>query len=384
MKKVMVGNHAVSWGAMLARAEVVSAYPITPQTTIVEELSVLCADERLKAKFIPVESEHSAMACCIGASAAGVRTFTATSSQGLALMHEMLHWASGARLPIVMANVNRALGSPYNIWGEQSDSLAQRDTGWLQLYCENNQEVFDTAIQSFKIAEEVLLPVMMVLDAFTVSHTAEAVDIPEQEAVDGFLPFYRPKMRLDPKEPRTFGCVTPPEYLMEFRYKMHEAMLQGKEVAARVDEEFGRTFGRKYGIVEAYRCEDAEVVLVAAGAVVGTVRAAVDAIREKGRRVGVVKLRLFRPFPKEELLRVLPPAAKVAVLDRNLSLGIGGIFAHELRAAFANEKNHPPIYSYITGLGGRDVTMQVVNEIFEQTSERSVPPEQSIWIGMRS
>jgi pyruvate/2-oxoacid:ferredoxin oxidoreductase alpha subunit len=384
MKKVMVGNHAVSWGVMLARAEVVSAYPITPQTTIVEELSALCADERLKAKFIPVESEHSAMACCIGASAAGVRTFTATSSQGLALMHEMLHWASGARLPIVMANVNRALGSPYNIWGEQSDSLAQRDTGWLQLYCENNQEVLDTAIQSFRIAEEVLLPVMMVLDAFTVSHTAEAVDIPEQTGVDGFLPAYRPRMRLDPKEPRTFGCVAPPEYLTEFRYKMHEAMLQGKEAALRVDEEFGRTFGRKYGILDAYRCGDAEVILVAAGAVVGTVRAAVDALRNRGRKVGVVKLRLFRPFPKDELLEILSPAAKVAVLDRNLSLGIGGIFAHEIRAAFCNDQNRPPIFSYITGLGGRDVTMPLVNEIFEQTFERSAPPEQSIWIGLRS
>ena len=195
MKKIMVGNHAVSWGAMLARTEVISAYPITPQTTIVEELSVLCADGRLKAKFIPVESEHSAMACVIGASAAGVRTFTATSSQGLALMHEMLHWASGARLPIVMANVNRALGSPYNIWGEQSDSLAQRDTGWLQIYCESNQEVLDTVIQAFKIAEEIRLPVMVVLDAFILSHTAEPVDIPEQSLVDGFLPRYRPELR---------------------------------------------------------------------------------------------------------------------------------------------------------------------------------------------
>ena len=192
MKKILVGNHAVSWGVMLARAEVISAYPITPQTTIVEELSVLCADGRLKAKFIPVESEHSAMACCVGASAAGVRTFTATSGQGLALMHEMLHWASGARLPIVMATVNRALGSPWNIWGEQTDSLAQRDTGWLQFYCESNQEVLDTTLQAFKIAEEVHLPVMLNLDAFFLSHTAEPVEIPEQNAVDHFLPRYQP------------------------------------------------------------------------------------------------------------------------------------------------------------------------------------------------
>lgn len=383
MKKIMVGNHAVSWGVMLARAEVISAYPITPQTTIVEELSVLCADGRLKARFIPVESEHSAMACCIGASAAGVRTFTATSSQGLALMHEMLHWASGARLPIVMANVNRSLGSPFNIWGEQSDSLSQRDTGWLQLYCENNQEVLDTVIQAFRIAEEVLLPVMLVLDAFTLSHTAEAVDIPDPSLVDGFLPPYQTKLRLDPKDPRSFGCLAPPEYLMEFRYKMQQSMLKGKEVSQRVDEEFGRTFGRKYGLIEAYRCEGADAILVTSGSVAGTARVAVDGLREKGRKVGLVKIRLFRPFPKDELLEVVREAEKVAVLDRSLSLGIGGIFAQEIRAAFCNEKKHPPIFSYITGLGGRDVTMQMLNEVFYQTYQLSEPPEQSVWIGMR-
>ncbi len=383
MKKIMVGNHAVSWGVMLARAEVIPAYPITPQTTIVEELAVLCAEERLRAKFIPVESEHSAMACSIGASAAGVRAFTATSSQGLALMHEMLHWAAGARLPIVMANVNRALGSPFNIWGEQSDSLSQRDTGWLQLYCENNQEVLDTVLQSFKIAEEVLLPVMLVLDAYVLSHTAEAVDIPEQSLVDQFLPRYQPKLRLDPKEPHSFGCVSPPEYLMEFRYKMQQAMLEAKEVSRRVDEEFGRTFGRNYGLIEPYRCEGADLILVTSGSVAGTARVAVDALREKGRKVGLVKIRLFRPFPKEELLEVVGDVETVAVLDRSLSLGIGGIFAHEIRAAFSNEKKHPPIFSYITGLGGRDITMQTLNDVFYQTYERSEPPEQSAWIGLR-
>ncbi|HEX9157183.1 MAG TPA: transketolase C-terminal domain-containing protein [Syntrophales bacterium] len=384
MKKIMVGNHAVSWGVMLARAEVIPAYPITPQTSIVEELAVLCADERLRAKFSPVESEHSAMACSIGASAAGVRTFTATSSQGLALMHEMLHWAAGARLPIVMANVNRALGSPFNIWGEQSDSLAQRDTGWLQFYCENNQEVLDTVIQSFKIAEEVLLPVMLVLDAFTLSHTAEAVDIPEQSLVDSFLPRYRPQLQLDPKNPRSFGCLAPPEYLMEFRYKMQQAMLQAKDVSRRVDEEFGRVLGRKYGLVEPYRCEGADLILVTSGSVAGTARVAVDGLRERGRKVGLVKVRLFRPFPKEELLEVVGETEKIAVLDRSLSLGLGGIFAHEIRAAFSNEKDRPPIYSYITGLGGRDVTMQMFNEVFYRTYELPEPPQQSLWVGLRS
>ena len=384
MKKIMVGNHAVSWGVMLARAEVISAYPITPQTTIVEELSVLCADGRLKAKFIPVESEHSAMACCIGAAAAGVRTFTATSGQGLALMHEMLHWASGARLPVVMATVNRALGSPWNIWGEQTDSLAQRDTGWLQLYCENNQEVLDTTIQAFKIAEEILLPVMLNLDAYFLSHTAEPVEIPEQSRVDNFLPRFQPPFRLDPQDPHSFGCLTPPEYFMEFRYKIQQAMLKGREVSKRVDEEFGQVFGRKYGLIDAYRCEGADLILVASGAIASTARVVVDALREKGRKVGMVKVRLFRPFPKEELAEVLQGAEKVAVVDRNVSFGVGGIFAHELRAAFCNEKVRPPIFSFIAGLGGRDVTPQVLNDVVYQTYKRSEPDEQSVWVGMRS
>ena len=384
MKKIMVGNHAVSWGVMLARAEVISAYPITPQTTIVEELSVLCADERLRAKFIPVESEHSAMACCIGAAAAGVRTFTATSGQGLALMHEMLHWASGARLPIVMATVNRALGSPWNIWGEQTDALAQWDTGWLQFYCENNQEVLDTTIQAFKIAEEILLPVMLNLDAFFLSHTAEPVEVPEQRLVDDFLPRFQAPYRLDPQDPHSFGCLTPPDYFMEFRYKIQQAMLKGKEVSKRVDEDFGRAFGRKYGLIDAYRCEGADLILVASGTIASTARVVVDALREKGRKVGVVKVRLFRPFPKEELLEVVKDAEKVAVVDRNVSFGVGGIFAHELRAAFCNDKSHPPVFSYIAGLGGRDVTPQVLNDVVYKTYKRAEPDEQSIWVGMRS
>ena len=379
----MVGNHAVSWGVMLARAEVIPAYPITPQTTIVEELSVLCADGRLKAKFIPVESEHSAMACCVGASAAGVRTFTATSGQGLALMHEMLHWASGARLPIVMANVNRALGSPWNIWGEQTDSLSQRDTGWLQLYCESNQEVLDTTIQAFKIAEEIHLPVMLNLDAFFLSHTAEPVEIPEQKGVDDFLPRYQPEFRLDPKKPYSFGCLTPPEYFMEFRYKIQQSMLQGKEVSRRVNEEFGQSFGRKYGLIEAYRCDGADLILVTSGAIASTARVVVDALRQKGRKVGMVKVRLFRPFPQEELYAVLRDAEKVAVVDRNVSFGVGGIFAHELNAAFCNEKTRPPIFSYIAGLGGRDVTPQVLNDVVYQTYKRAQPEKQSVWVGMR-
>src|SRR5512136_3488475 len=239
MKKLMTGNEAAALAAKMAKPQVIAAYPITPQTSIAEKRAAYVAGGEFKSRYIKVESETSALAACIGGSLSGARVFTATSSQGLALMHELLHWASGARLPIVMANVNRSLGSPFNIWGEQSDSLAQRDTGWLQIYCESNQEVLDTVIQAFKIAEQVLLPVMLVLDAFILSHTAEPVDIPEQKLPDEFLPPYRPDLRLNATDPHIFACLAPPEYLMEFRFKIQQAMLQSKEVCRRVDEEFG-------------------------------------------------------------------------------------------------------------------------------------------------
>ncbi|MCK4472423.1 MAG: pyruvate ferredoxin oxidoreductase, partial [Anaerolineae bacterium] len=253
MEKVIMGNHAVSYGAKLARSQVIAAYPITPQTQIVEMLSDLCANGLLDAKFIKVESEHSAMAACIGASSAGARAFTATSSQGLALMHELLHWAAGARLPIVMANVNRAMGPGWSIWTEQTDSLAQRDTGWLQFYCESNQEVLDTVIQAFKIAERVLLPTMLVLDAFVLSHTQEPVDIPDQELVDEYLPPYRARYKLDTRDPHAFNGLVTPAHYMELRYKMQKAMEEAVEVARQVDEEFREVFGHSYGLVEKYR-----------------------------------------------------------------------------------------------------------------------------------
>jgi pyruvate/2-oxoacid:ferredoxin oxidoreductase alpha subunit len=234
--EVTTGNHAVSHGVRLARAEVISAYPITPQTQVVELLSQFCEEGLLKARFIKVESEHSAMAALVGAASTGARTFTATSAQGLALMHEMLHWAAGARLPIVMANVNRAMGAPWSVWTDQNDSLSQRDTGWLQIYCESNQEVLDTVLQSFKLAETVRLPVMLILDAFVLSHTAEPVEIPDPEDADRFLPPYRPGLRLDPSDPHAFNGLTTPDSYMEFRVAMQESMIQALEVAKSVDQ----------------------------------------------------------------------------------------------------------------------------------------------------
>ena len=259
MKKVIMGNHAVSYGVRASDVKVISAYPITPQTQIVELLSEMCAKGELDAKFIAVESEHSALTACVGASAAGVRTFTATSSQGLLLMHEIIHWAVGARLPIVLVNVNRAVGPPWSIWTDQNDSLSQRDTGWLQIYCESNQETQDTIVQAFKIAETVMLPVMVVLDAFFLSHTFEIVDILEPEHVRPFLPPYKPEFKIDVNNPHAFGNLASPGEYFELRYMIEQAMVESRTVVRDVDTEFEKHFGRGYGVVKPYRCEDAEI-----------------------------------------------------------------------------------------------------------------------------
>jgi pyruvate/2-oxoacid:ferredoxin oxidoreductase alpha subunit len=352
MKRVMSGNKAVAYGVMLSRVEVISAYPITPQTTIVEELSRLCAEGEMDAKYIKVESEHSAMASIIASSLAGSRSFTATSSQGLALMHEMLHWAAGGRLPLVMVNVNRALGPGWNIWTEQSDSLSQRDTGWIQLYCEDNQEVLDTIIQAFKIAETVNLPVMVVLDAFFLSHTSEVIEIPDREEVDNFLPSFEPQYPLTSGEPRAYYGLCSPDYFMEFRYKMQKAMDETIEVAREVDGEFGRQFGRTHGLVEAYRCEEAEVVMVTSGTVTSTSRVVIDRLREDGIGVGLLKVKMFRPFPMEE-------------------------------SAFCNEDEKPKVFGFIMGLGGRDVTPEVIEEAIHVTLDNRHPKDEIIWIGLK-
>ena len=311
MKKVMIGNHAVSWGARLARVEVISAYPITPQTQIVEELSEMCADGRLDARFIKVESEHSAMAACVGASAAGARAFTATSSQGLALMHEMLHWAANGRLPIVMADVNRALGPGWNIWTDQSDSLAQRDTGWVQLYCETNQEVLDTTLMAFKLAETVDLPVMLVLDAFFLSHTAEPVDVPDPETADVFLGSRAARYTLDVNDPRSFGALVKPDAYMEMRWHLQQAMQRVPAAFADVELEFAERFGRRYGAVESYRIDGADLVLVTSGTITSTARFVVDRLRERGAHArGHRRAGLERRVVERHVQRRLRPRSR--------------------------------------------------------------------------
>ena len=383
MKKVIEGSHAVSYGVMLSKVQVICAYPITPQTHIVEKLSELCASGELPAKFLMVESEHSAMAGCIGASAVGVRAFTASSSQGLALMHELLHWASGARLPIVMANVNRALGAPWNIWADQTDSLSQRDTGWLQFYCESSQEAVDTIIQCYKISEKVSLPSMVILDAFYLSHTFEPVNIPDPERVDRFLPPYEPKYKVDPNDPRSFSGLTPPDFFTELRYQTQQAMEEAKRVILQVDEEYQTLFGRRYGLIEGYRLEDAELVLITSGTVAGTTREVVDQYRDEGKPVGMLRMRTFRPFPSEEIRRALKGVPKVAVIDRNISFGMGGIFAEEVRSVFCNEEKRPVVFGYVSGLGGRDITRETLSNIVEYTLEQDRPKQDVLWPDLR-
>jgi pyruvate/2-oxoacid:ferredoxin oxidoreductase alpha subunit len=383
MKKVLSGNKAVAYGVMLSRVQVISAYPITPQTTIVEELSRFCAEGEMEAKFIKVESEHSAMASVIASSVTGSRSFTATSSHGLALMHEMLHWAAGARLPIVLVNVNRAMGPGWNIWTDQADSLSQRDTGWIQLYCEDNQEVLDTVFQAFKIAETVSLPVMVVLDAFFLSHTSEVVDIPHQEEVDQFLPPFKPQYPLNTGEPRSYYGMVPPDYYMEFRYKMQKAMETTVEVGRKVDEEFGRQFGRTHGLIEPYRCEDAEAVMVTSGTVTSTARVVIERFRKEGIKVGLLKVKMFRPFPMVEIKGVLKGVKKVGVIDRNISFGHGGIFAQEIRSTLCNEEERPMVFGFVAGLGGRDVTPEVLEEAIHCTLDSARPEEEVLWIDLK-
>jgi len=383
MKQVIMGNHALSFGAMISRVQVIAAYPITPQTQVVELLSELCADKRLDAEFIKVESEHSAMAACCGASAVGARTFTATSAQGLALMHEMIHWAVGARLPIVLGNINRAMGPPWTIWTDQNDSLSQRDTGCLQFYAQSNQEVLDTVVQAFKVSEQILLPSMVILDAFALSHTSEVVDVPDQKLVDEYLPPFNPRYILDPKEPHTFGGLTGPDGYYELRYKIEEAIQDSKRLINETGKEFGELFGREYGLVEKYKLDDAEIVLIASSTIASTARVAIDELQEEGKKVGLLRVRVFRPFPSEEIRELLVNRKKVAVIDRNISFGHGGIFAQEIKSALYNCKDKPPIWGYITGIGGRDVTVEHIKEIVNDTIKSEKPEQDILWKGVK-
>jgi pyruvate/2-oxoacid:ferredoxin oxidoreductase alpha subunit len=380
MREFLSGNDAVAHAVLLCRTPLIAAYPITPQTSIYERLSSWEASGHLNGIMMRTESEHSAMASCIGASLTGVRTFTATSSQGLGLMHEMLHFAAGCRLPIVMANVNRIISAPWGFWADHLDSLSQRDTGWIQFYCENGQEALDTVIQAYRIAEQVYLPVMICMDAFFVSHFVEPVEIPAQEQVDAFLPPLDLPHRCDVEKPGFLVPVVSSEKYREYKHMAHVGMDSVKSIATRVDQEFKAKFGRGYGIVEPVMVEDADVVVVTAGSMTSTARLAIARLREEGRKVGLLKLRTFRPFPVQAVQRALSGRQKIAVVDRNFSVGGGGIFCQELRSALIHSADHPLVSSYIAGSGGTDITPETIRKIAIQTLNQSTPVDAPEWI----
>ncbi|NYT17046.1 MAG: pyruvate ferredoxin oxidoreductase [Methanomicrobiales archaeon] len=356
MLEIMEGSHAVAQSVGLCRPEVIAAYPITPQTHIVEALAEMVADCTIDAEYITVESEFSALSACLGASAAGSRVYSATTSQGLALMFEVCFNCAGMRLPVVMSIVNRALGAPLSIWNDHQDSISLRDSGWMQLYAEDNQEAIDLHYIAYRAAEDhrVLLPSFVCFDGFILSHTYEPVDMLSQEQVDSYLPPFKPYHRLDAADPISFGLFASPDYYMEFRYAIDQAMNQARNVLPEAGRVFSEMFGRDYsGMVEEYRLDDADCAIVAMGSICGTAKDAIDEMRDAGKKVGLLKIRAFRPFPVKEVQKALAGVSTVAVLDKNISLGSKGAVALEIRDALYGSQI--PVLDYIIALGGRDV-----------------------------
>ncbi len=384
---MMTANHSAAYAAKLARIDVAAIYPITPQTTISEKITDMAAKGEMDAKVLLMESEHSAMSALIGASYLGARTFTATSSQGLAFMHEMLMWASGVRRPIVMPVAARAIGGPWNMWCEHHDVMSERDTGWIQIFCENDQDVLDTTLQAYKISEDrhISLPSMIIEDGFILSHTYEAVDIPDQDDVDDYLPAYRPEHSVDVQRPARYGGLVTPDWWMEFRHGIAAGMESAKEHIISADMEFKQQFGRSCGgLFEEYRCDDADAVLVIAGSAAGTAKDVADSLRATGDKVGVLKLRVFRPFPSKELASALSHVPVVGVLDRSYTFGDGGNIFNETRSAlFGGEGVR--MKSYVAGLGGRDIRINDLKWVFKDLLGTNGAPsdERTIWVGLK-
>lgn len=367
MKRIEECAIAIAEAAKLCRIQVFPMYPITPSTHVAEKISEFINNNELEAAMIDVESEHSALSAAVGASAVGARAFTATSSQGFALMFEILPIASGLRLPIVMAVANRALSAPINIWNDHSDSVSARDQGWIQLWVESSQEALDTVIQAFKIAEnkKILLPVMVNFDGFTLSHVFEPIDVPEQKQVDRFLPEYKAEHILDVKNPKTFGPIAFPETFMEFKKIQQEAMEASLEMIEKTNSEFKKSFGRGYGngLLELYRMNDAEFAVIGMGTICGTARVVVDELRAKGKKAGLIKLKSLRPFPEKEIQKATKNLKALAVIDRHVSLGFEGPLFTDLRSTIYC--NDIQILGYIAGLGGRDVSIEHFQKVFE-------------------
>ncbi|OGX16299.1 MAG: pyruvate ferredoxin oxidoreductase [Omnitrophica WOR_2 bacterium RBG_13_41_10] len=368
MKHFLEGSFAVAEIVKLCKPGVISAYPITPQTHIVEELAQMVADGELDSQFVNVESEHSAASVVLGAVATGVRAYTATSSQGLLYMGEVLFNIAGLRLPVILTCANRAVSAPINIWNDHQDSVSMRDTGWIQLFAEDNQEVVDLHLMAYKLGEDksMMLPVMVCMDGFILTHGIETVDIPTQEQVDKFLPPYSPLYKLDPANPLTLGPLVDPDAYMETRYAIQETLKDALKLIPQITADFAKIFGRHYnGLIEEYKLKDAERVIVAMGSVCGTIKDVVDELRAKGKKVGLLKITSYRPFPEQEIYEALKNVSKVGVLDRALSLGSYAPLAGEMKAVFFGKKKKPQIISsFVAGLGGRDITKNSIKEIF--------------------
>lgn len=383
MLKQIEGSHAVAHVVAQCRPNVISAYPITPQTHIVEGLADIVGAGQLDAEFVNVESEFSAASVVLGASAAGARAYTATSSQGLLLMSEVIYCIAGMRLPIVMTCANRAISAPLSIWNDQQDSMAVRDAGWIQLHAEDNQEASDLHVQAFKIAERTFLPVMVCMDGFILTHAYEPVDLPEQKEVDDFLPTFKPRHIVDPRWPRGIGLFADPRFYMETRYILHRALEKSEETIKEVSSEFAKAFGRESGgFIKTYKLEEADVVVVSMGSVVGTIKELIDELEEEGKKVGLLQICSYRPFPRHEVYRALKDKMNIVVLEKCISLGRGGILASDIRWSFPRaEKKDRDISSFVAGLGGRNISIDDLRYMVEKVGKEPVELE---FLGLRT
>jgi pyruvate/2-oxoacid:ferredoxin oxidoreductase alpha subunit len=390
------GNVAAAYGVKLARAQVIAAYPITPQTPLTEKLSELVDAGEMNAQYIPVESEHSALSVCIAASSAGSRAFTATSANGLLYMNEQLHWAAGARLPIVMCVVNRGIGAPWTVWNDHQDAISQRDTGWMQLYACDHQQILDTVIQAYYLAETVSIPVMVCYDGYILSHTYMPFDIPDAKMVDSFLPPFTPAYTLDPSNPANLNTVTLPDIrpdvrgnmapaYMEIRHNLHVDMREAVDVVADIDKKFKKTFKRGgTPFLEPYRCEDADFVAICLGSLSYQLRDVVDILREEGIPVGVMGLRLFRPFPDSAIAEALSERKSVIVFEKALSYGNQGALYADVKSALYPCKNRPRVHNYILGLGGREIkTAQLIEALRKSCKKTKEIGDEPVWIGLK-
>ncbi|MCP4752754.1 MAG: pyruvate ferredoxin oxidoreductase [Proteobacteria bacterium] len=395
MKMIESGNVAAANGVKLARAQVIAAYPITPQTPLTEKLSEMIESGDMEAEYVVVESEHSALGVCIGATSAGARAFTGTSANGLLYMSEQVHWAAGARLPMVMCVVNRGVGAPWTIWNDHQDSISQRDSGWIQIYVNDHQEILDTVIKAFRLAEAVSIPVMVCYDGYYLSHTYMPFEVPEEDQVDRFLPPYHYKHTLDPAHPENLNTVTMsftrpdaegvvrPAY-MDIRHNLHQELRQSISVFEEIDREFEQIFGRGgNSVVTEYRCDDADYIAVAMGSVANRIKDVVDELRDEGLKIGVLCVHLYRPFPDQAINAVLGKAKGVIVFEKAISYGNQGALFGDVKAALYSGEKRPFIRNYILGLGGRDIkTGDLYDALKESCAASATVDDAPHWIGL--